>query len=301
MTTHTADLVIEVKNVTRTFGATTALDSVSFQVERNTICGLLGSNGAGKTTIMAIITGQDRANSGEVRVDGHDPFESAHVADSTSFVRDNQRYPDDYKLHHVLRAAAVFHPNWSDQLADKLVATFRLPAKTQVKKFSRGQLSALAIVLGLASRAPITVFDEPYLGLDIAARDRFYEILLQEHLNHPRTFLISTHLIEEMENIFSHVVVLDQGRAVVNSEVEDLDGLVYEVAGKAVLVEEFVRSRTVLKTRTVGTLASAIVSGPLAEHDRASAQAVGLTLSSVALHNFVSAIGNSYNLTEDAS
>src|SRR5690625_3743670 len=103
---------IAARNVTRKFNDVTALDDISLNIEENTISALLGANGAGKTTLMSLIAGHDRPSSGSVRVAGQIPFESQVVAANTSFIRDNQRYPDNYYLRHALRSAALFHKNW---------------------------------------------------------------------------------------------------------------------------------------------------------------------------------------------
>lgn len=144
---------IAIRGVSRNFGRAKALDNVSLTVPKDSILGLLGRNGAGKTTLMSIIAGQDRATTGQVEVLGHTPFEHAPTLRQIIYVRDNQRYPDDYKLHHVLRIAPAFAPRWSAALAQELINGFRIPAKTEIKKMSRGQLSSVAIVLGLAARA----------------------------------------------------------------------------------------------------------------------------------------------------
>ena len=118
---------IELRSVSRVFGASTALDDVSITVPEGSICGLLGRNGAGKTTIMSIISGQDRPTSGSVEVFGRRPFENEAALRGISFVRDNQRYPDNYRLKHVLRIAPAFLPNWSEDVAAELVAGLRIP------------------------------------------------------------------------------------------------------------------------------------------------------------------------------
>ncbi|MBC9944112.1 ABC transporter ATP-binding protein [Leucobacter sp. cx-328] len=282
---------IEARDLTRAYGDIRALDAVTVQIQANTITGLLGRNGAGKTTFMSLVTAQDRPTAGIVKVLGEEPFENERVIEQLSFVRDNQRYPDDYKLKHALRAARVFHPGWSQELADELVALFRIPAKTVVKKFSRGQLSALGIVLGLASRARVTFFDEPYLGLDATARTYFYDVLLRDYQEHPRTIVLSTHLIDEMDRLLERVVILDRGRVVQDADVDELRGRAYQVAGRRAAVEEFVAARTALSVHRTGGLATAVIEGTLTEADRAAAVAADLDLSSVTLQELVSAYG----------
>lgn len=286
---------VTVADVSRSFGAVAALDSVSFTVAPNSICGLLGSNGAGKTTLMALITGQDRTDSGQIHIDGEEPFESARIARATSFIRDNQRYPDDYRLKHALGAAKLFHPKWDADFAASLAERFALPKSTDIRKFSRGQLSALSIVLGLASRAELTVFDEPYLGLDIAARRRFYEILLEDYSSYPRTMIISTHLVEEMEEIFDQIVVLDKGRVRINTTPDDLRNAAYEVSGRTEALEQFVRGKEVISQRSVGSLASAMVMSRLTDQELEQAYSLKLSVAPAPIHDLVASIGSNYD------
>ncbi|MFT4233200.1 MAG: ABC transporter ATP-binding protein [Leucobacter sp.] len=282
---------VETRGLTRLYRGVAALEEVTLDIRENAITGLLGRNGAGKTTLMSLITAQDRPSSGTVRVRGRDPFEHAATIEQMCFVRDNQRYPDDYKLKHAMRAAAIFYPNWSQELADRLVDLFRIPVKPVVKKFSRGQLSALGIVLGLASRSPITFFDEPYLGLDATARHIFYDELLRDYAEHPRTIILSTHLIDEMDRLLERVIVLDRGRVLRHADVDELRGGAFQVAGRASAVDEFARDRRTLSRRAIGGLGTAVVEGALSDGDRAAASAAGLEISAVSLQDLVAAYG----------
>lgn len=292
---------IDVRSVSRAFGRTQALRGVDFAVERGAICGLFGRNGAGKTTLMSILSGQDRPTSGTVEVFGHEPFERAKTLSKVSYVRDNQRYPDDYRLKHVLRIAPEFAPNWSAELAEELVEQFRIPTRPPIKKFSRGQLSAVAIVLGLASRAPVTLFDEPYLGLDVAARQAFYDILLRDVQEHPRTVLMSTHLIDEAEGLFSQVVVVDRGAVVIDSDPDSAKSLAFVASGAAAAVDEMAASRTVLREHSVGSLKSATLSGKLDAVARDQAEALGIELRTASLQDLVAAYGSGTAVAESTS
>jgi len=288
-------IAIETRQLTRVHRgarrnpAARALDGVSIEIEKDAITGLLGRNGAGKTTLMSLITAQDRPTSGEVRVLGETPFEHAEVLEQMCFVRDNQRYPDDYKLVHAIRAARIFYPNWSQELADELIALFRIPRKTIIKKYSRGQFSALGIVIGLASRAPITFFDEPYLGLDATARSYFYDVLLRDYQAHPRTIVLSTHLIDEMDQLLERVVILDRGVVVQSANVDELRGLAYQVSGLDAKVREFAAGKTVLRRHRVGGLASYVIEGRASDEDRAAVP--DLEFGTVSLQDLVAAYG----------
>ena len=191
--------VVEARGLTRRFREVTrrARTSTS-RSSPDAIHGLLGRNGAGKTTLMQLLTGQDLPTSGQVRLFGEDPYENPDVLARTCFVAEGQTYPDAYRVCHVVAAARLLHPRWDEAFARQLLAEYDLPLGRRVRKLSRGMRSALGVVVGLASRAELTLFDEPYLGLDAVARQLFYDRLLADFAEHPRTVVLSTHLIDEV-------------------------------------------------------------------------------------------------------
>ncbi len=278
--------VVEVRDLSKHFGHVRAVESVSFRLEENRIYGLLGRNGAGKTTLMSLLTGQEFASSGRIEVFGQSPVENARVLERVCFIKESQKYPDDFKVKHVLRTAPWFFPNWDRDFADRLVTDFRLPLDGRMKKISRGQFSAVGVVVGLASRAPLTFFDEPYLGLDAVARQLFYDRLLADYAEHPRTVVLSTHLIDEVSDLLEHVLVIDEGRLIVDQDADDLRGSATTVVGGREAVESFVAGRDVLHRDGLGGLASVTVAG-LSEVERRAARAAGLELGKVSLQQLV--------------
>ena len=147
--------------------------------------------------------------------------------------------------------------------------------------------SAVGIVIGLAARAEITLFDEPYLGLDAVARQIFYDRLLADYAEHPRTILLSTHLIDEVANLLEHVIVIDQGRITVDAPADDLRARAVTVSGRASAVDEFVAHRDVLTRQGVGSLATVTIDGPLDDLAMARARDLHLDLGPVSLQEFV--------------
>ena len=216
------DTVIQVRDLTKTYKETAALDGVSFDIERNTIYGLLGRNGAGKTTAMSILTAQNFATSGSVRVFGEDPYENARVLSRLCFVRESQKYPDEATARTAFRSAAMFFPNWDQDLCERLIEDFQVPLKTIIKKLSRGQLSAVGVIIGLASRAEITFFDEPYLGLDAVARQIFYDRLLEDYAEHPRTVILSSHGMDLVERVCSRVAIIVGGDVLAEGTIDEV-------------------------------------------------------------------------------
>ncbi len=286
--------VISVRGLTKRFGKVTAVNDASFDIQAGSITGLLGRNGAGKTTIMQVLTGQDFATSGDVRVFGELPAENPGVLSRVSFVKESQRYPDDFQPRHVFASAPWFFENWDADFAAQLVDEFRLPVNRRIKKLSRGQLSAVGVIVGLASRAPLTFFDEPYLGLDAVARQLFYDRLLEDYTEHPRTVVLSTHLIDEVAQLLEHVLVIDQGSILIDEAAETLRGSATTVVGTRAAVDTFVQGREVLHRDGIGGLAS-VTTGRLDADERREAAQAGLELSPVSLQQL---IVRKTNLTE---
>jgi ABC-2 type transport system ATP-binding protein len=278
--------VIEVEHLTKRFGSFTAIRDVSFRVEENTIHGLLGRNGAGKTTIMQLLTGQDFATTGSIRVFGDEPAENTRVLSKVCFIKESQKYPDDFKARHVMRSAPWFFPHWDNDLAERLIEDFRLPLNRRIKKLSRGQLSSIGVIVGLASRAPLTFFDEPYLGLDAVARKIFYDRLLEDYSEHPRTIVLSTHLIDEVSDLLERVLVVNDGQIILDEDADVVRGSAVTVVGTRTAVDAFTAKHTVLHRDGVGGLASVTV-GALSAPERAEAAAAGLELAPVSLQQLV--------------
>ncbi len=276
---------IELRNLTVRFGATTAVDDLSFTLDGPKIYGLLGRNGAGKTSLLAVLSAFRRASGGQVLVNGEDPFENWRITRDICFIRDRIDSQDEDRVSSVLKRAASLRPNWDQAYADKLVRLFNLPLKKRVSALSRGMKSALGITLGLATRAPLTIFDESYLGLDAPSRYAFYDELLADYMANPRTVILSTHLIEEVAALFEEVVIIDHGRLLLHDEADAIRARGAAVTGPAEAVDRFVAGLTVLSEQRLGPTKSAMVFGPLDPERRAAAHAQNLELGPVALQD----------------
>ena len=277
---------ISAAGLARRYRGQVALDDVTFDLEPGSITGMLGRNGAGKTTLLRVIAGHEFASAGTVTVLGAYPVENDEVLRQMIFVREDQSYPD-LRVRQAVEAASWFYPNWSHELAGTLLEEFNLPLNRKVRKLSRGMRSALGIVIGLAARAEVTLFDEPYAGLDPMTRELFYDRLLADYAEHPRTVLLSTHLIDEAAGLFERVVVLDRGRIVLNTAADDLRGAVTSVSGPAIAVAEFTAGRSVWDRKRIASQEPAVVAGVLNETDRARAAALHLRLEPLTLQQVV--------------
>jgi ABC-2 type transport system ATP-binding protein len=224
---HAIDYAIECDNIRLRYPHqhTEALAGIDLAVPRGVICGLFGRNGAGKTSLMALLAGLRRPSDGSVRVLGEDPWENVRVAPQVAFVfskSNSDATINSIKARDLLRMGALFRPNWDRDFAEHLFKRFDIPLKKTAAKMSQGQAAALRCAIGLASRAPLTIFDEAYLGMDAVYRKVLIDELLADYLRHPRTILFSTHYISEMERLFSEVIMIDAGRVLIHDDADTL-------------------------------------------------------------------------------
>jgi len=170
---------VELRDLSVRFGSTVALDGVSATIQAGAITGLFGRNGSGKTTLLSAVAAFRRPSAGSVRVDGEEPWERARVVAGIALVREGGDLPD-VRVGEVLRYGAAMRPTWSCEVAERMLARFDLPARKRVEHLSRGQRGTLAAIVGIASRAPLTLLDEVTLGMDAPARYACYDELLAD-------------------------------------------------------------------------------------------------------------------------
>ncbi|WP_366918018.1 ABC transporter ATP-binding protein, partial [Acidipropionibacterium jensenii] len=286
-----AESGITISSVSKSFGRTEVLHSIDLQLPPNQVYGLLGSNGVGKTTLMSIICNHIFPTSGEVLIDGRHPAENAEILERTCFIHEDQRWHDDFTLDILMRVAPRFFARWSAQTAETLAERFRLPRRTRLKKMSRGQRSALAITISLASRAPYTFLDEPYLGLDPSARSIFYSELLQEISEVPRTVIMSTHLIDEAASLMEDVILMRQGHVEMHADVDSITSQSFTVRGLSADVAQVVAGLEVLSRKSMGRIESTMVRGNLNGQAHRRAEELHVSIEPAGLQDLVAALG----------
>lgn len=276
---------IEIRNLTVRYGRTTAIDDLTLNLPAGKIYGLLGRNAAGKTTLLSVLAAFRRPSAGQVLIDGADPYENPGIVERICFVGQRLIGQDDDSVKTVLGLARALRPGWDQSYADRLLDRFEVPRRKSVSSLSQGKHSALGIVLGLASRAPLTILDESYLGLDAPSRYGFYEELLADYVANPRTVILSTHLIDEVGSLFEEVVIIDRGRLVLHEETDVLRARGASVTGPAEAVDRFVDGLTVLSEQRLGPTKSATVYGRLGPERNLAARALDLELGPVGLQD----------------
>lgn len=212
---------VSMKDVSHSYGKKKALDGVTAEIPAGTITGLLGRNGSGKSTLAMLLAGQMKAG-GELLVNGGSPWECPERMPNVTLVSDSTSIYLDSKLSRSADLWRNIRPNWSEVLYEDLMEQWGLSPQDTYSALSRGQQSAFIAALGLASRSPLTIFDEVHLGMDVVVRQEFYDTMLAEFVSHPRTFILSSHLVSEIENLIEDVLILDRGKLIAAGPADDL-------------------------------------------------------------------------------
>jgi ABC-2 type transport system ATP-binding protein len=215
--------VIEVTELTRRFGSTTALDAVNLSMPRGAVYGLVGANGAGKTTLIKHILGLLRADTGSVRVFGLDPVANpVGVLSRIGYLSEENDLPGWMRLDELIRYSRAFYPAWDDDYADDLRQSFALDPAAKIKTLSKGQKARAGLLVALSYRPDLLVLDEPSSGLDPIVRRDILGAIIRTIADEGRTVLFSSHLLEEVEQVADHVTMINRGKIVLSAPLETI-------------------------------------------------------------------------------
>ena len=254
-------MAIELKGVTKRYGTTTALDNVSVKFGGGIVYGLLGANGAGKTTMMNIITNRIWADEGEILIDGESAPGNDRALGKVYMMAEANLFPDSMKVDGALKLTKSYYPTFDMDYAMSVAEKFALPTKKKVKALSTGYASIFRLTLALSVNCPYVIFDEPVLGLDAQHRDLFYRLLMEKCAEGEQTVILSTHLIQEAAKLIGHAVIIKNGRILRDADADELSGAAYQVSGPAAAVDNYLRGRHVLSVNSLGGLKTACVEG----------------------------------------
>lgn len=278
-------LDVEVNDVSLKYRRVEALKHVSFQLEGGKIYGLLGRNGAGKTSLLSLLASFREPTEGSIRIDGENPFENTRVMQNVSFIYQMDYSDETEKVNSMLKFVERYRPHFDRDYALHLAKRFNLPLDKAVNKLSKGMQSAFNATIGLASRAPLTIFDEAYLGMDAPTRDIFYQELLEDQGRFPRTVIVSTHLVSEMDYLFDEILIIHRGSLLLHEAYETLVSRGASITGPADEVDHFVGSLKKLNEQRLGNTKSVTVYGELSEEQKKDAQQKGLEVGPVSLQD----------------
>lgn len=218
-----AEAVIAVSDLSRHFGAKAALNDVSMFVSRGSVLGLVGENGAGKTTLIKHLLGALKAQTGSVRVFGLDPaLDPVGVLGRVGYLSERRDLPGWMRVDEFMRYTQAFYPGWDEHYADQLLEQFQLDPAQKIKTLSQGQQAKIGLLTSLAYRPELLILDEPSSGLDPVVRRDILEAIIRIVAEESRTVLFSSHLLDEVERVADHVVMLQHGRVVLNGRTEEV-------------------------------------------------------------------------------
>ncbi len=278
-------LDVRIHDLELRYGRARALDGVSLDLAPGRIHGLIGRNGAGKTTLLSVLASLLPATRGAVEIGGRDPFEDELRMSQVCLVRESGNVVGDEKITWNLDFQELARPSFDRAWADELVRVFGLPPKSKPDKLSRGQRSALNAVIGLASRAPLTMYDEVHIGMDAPTRQRFTDLLLEDFAAHPRTVILSSHLIQEIEPLLETVTILHRGRLLLTSEADDVRRHGLTLTGPAAAVDAIAERLTIVATRDLGPTRQVTAFGETDPEVLAAARRAGLTVAAAPLQD----------------
>ncbi|MCC0640219.1 MULTISPECIES: ABC transporter ATP-binding protein [unclassified Clostridioides] len=258
---------IRIKNLSHSFKKQKIFDNVSLNFEENKIYGLLGKNGAGKTTLLNIIVNQLIQSEGDIEISGKNIKEDLKVLEDICIVREKEFYNSDFKVGQIFEFSSSFYKNYDKALEEKLCKYFDLNIKKKYRQLSRGMKTILSNIIGICSNSAITIFDEPTIGLDAVNRQEFYNVILDNYIKNPRTIIISTHLIDEIDDLLEHVIILNEGKIIIDEDIDTIKQKAHYITGSREEVEKLETIRNVKPKKSFGNTVAYFYYGDFNKND----------------------------------
>jgi len=284
---------IEIRNVSKNFNKTVALENVSLTLEPNKIYGLMGRNGAGKTTLLNIITNKLFASCGEVLIDGESAVENDSAQVKIFSMSQKNSYPVNMKVKEAIKWTNEFYPNFNPEYACQLAVKFKLDIDKKMKDLSTGYNSIFTFILALASGASVILFDEPVLGVDANNRELFYKELIANYIGKPKTIVVSTHLIDEISDVLEEIIIINDGEIVLSEPVDKVLSLGYTVSGNKQSVEKYTSGKNIIREQILGNLKMTTIYQNCDDKDKQLIKELGLKITTVKLQELIISLTNS--------
>ncbi len=215
--------VVEVRNLSRRFGTTQALDDISVTIEPGLVYGLVGANGQGKTTLIRHLMGLLKAETGSVRVFGMDPVRHpVEVLQRIGYLSEERELPGWMQIGELMRYTSAYHPNWRHSYANELLTTFGLDTSKKIKDLSKGMRAQAGLIAAVAHKPDLLLLDEPSTGLDAIVRKDILNAIIRTVADDGRTALFSSHLLDEVELMSDYVLMIDAGRLVLQGRLDEI-------------------------------------------------------------------------------
>lgn len=252
---------LKIKEISKTYGKNIILDNVSINIEPQKIYGLLGNNGAGKSTLLNIINNRIFSTTGKVELSGESIFDNEKYLNRIYLMSEDDLYPSKLKINSLFKLTEKFYGEFDWDLAHQMLEEFELNPSKHLNKLSTGYRSITKLIVALCVPCDYIFLDEPVLGLDANHREMFYNFLLDTYQERLRTFVISTHLIEEISNLLERVIILDKGKIIDDKELEQLLYEAYVLSGSTNEIEDLLKDVQVLDKEVLGGATTVYIKG----------------------------------------
>lgn len=247
---------LEIQHISKFYGKTQALNDVTVTFEAEKIYGLLGRNGAGKTTLLNLIANRIFTPYGNILLDGEALEENDKALSKLFLVNSDNLYPKHMTVEKAFRLTESFYKEFDIEKAHKFAKQFALHTSLRIGTLSTGYQTIFKDILALSMDLPYVFMDEPALGLDANHRELLYRLLVTEYAENPRTYVLSTHLIDEIANVIENVVILDEGKILTDETCENLLSRGYTATGLQAQIEAFAADKTVIGKSQLGAFVS---------------------------------------------
>lgn len=254
---------IKIDGLSKKFRKKNVLDNISVEFKPNKIYGLLGRNGAGKSTLLNIIANRLYADQGTLTLDGENLVENDNTLGRLYLMNDVDMYSKSMRLDKIFEYTEQFYGSFDYEYAEKLAERFKIDTHQKFGKFSTGYHTIAKLIIALCVPADYIFLDEPVLGLDANHRTIFYEELMTTYSERPRTFVVATHLIEEITNILEHVIIVSESKITIDEDVEDILAKSHLIVGPKVETKDYVEGLNIVGKESLGNLQGYYVYGDL--------------------------------------
>lgn len=288
-------IVISTENLCKTYEDKAALKNVNLNINSNELIGLIGTNGSGKTTLMKLLAGLLDKTSGAIQVLGEEPMDNLNVLENVVYTYHDLELPPEQPLKNIIGSYELMYPKFDRTFAEKLMKLFNLNPKAKYKSLSQGMMSLFNFICGLSTRAEITMMDEPILGMDVTVRKSAYEILLRDYMEHPRTIIISSHILSELEDILSELIIINKGEVLLHDNIDNIRDSAYRVDGAEEALNAFASNKNVIYKSTSPLHSFMIIKEDITENVQTAAKNHNLSLSRIRPEElYVYLAGNAY-------
>lgn len=278
--------VISIKNLNKKFEDFHALKNINLELEENKIYGILGRNAVGKSTLLKIIAGHYKANSGSLKFKGEEYTKNPSNVKHVCYVSDKTALFDNFNVKEILKDSREAYENWDTEMEKRLINEFKVNIKKNYKKLSSGMKGIVAIIIGICSRTDVTIFDESYIGLDAVNRSIFYRILMNDYMENPRTIIISTHFMDEVANLFEEIILINDGELVQKCNIEDIEEKALILSGNREVIEKYIPRESILQTETIGSFCKAHIDYRLDDNLRIKLKSHNVEIARDSLQNW---------------